>query len=152
METRLAAAIDAVYDALIAAELDADVWDGPILSGNIRDAIHIGYDADPEGDAQAGTSEQEWAGVGVTRKRNESLDVTCAAVVLIGDGDARWKSTRDRAIALIDAVGQTLRADPSLGLPPPCRAELQPGDYFQENGPNGYQARFVFNVHVETRI
>jgi hypothetical protein len=151
METRLAAAIDAVYDALTAAELDADVWDGPILSGNVRDTIHVGFDADPEGDAQSGASEQEWAGIG-TRKRNETLDITCAAVVSVGGGDSRWKSTRDRAITLIDAVGEALRANPSLGLPPPCVAELRPGEYFQENGPNGYQARFVFTVHIETRV
>lgn len=151
METRVGAAIDAVYDALIAADLGVDVWDGPIVSGNTRDAIHIGYDADPEGDAQAATSDQEWAGLGA-KKRNESLDITGAAVVLVGDSSPRWKPTRDRAIALIDAIGQVLRANPSLDQAPVFRAELIPGDYYQENGPAGYQARFVFTVHIETRI
>lgn len=152
METRLAAAIDALYDALIAADLGVDVWDGPIVSGNSGDTIHLGYDADPEGDAKAGEVEQEWAGVGVTRKRNDSIDIICAAVVLLGNSDTRWKAPRDRAVALIDAVGQVLRADPSLGQAPPFRAELMPGEYFQENGPSGYQARFVFTVHIETRV
>lgn len=152
METRVGAAIDAIYDALIAADLGVDVWDGPIVSGNSGDTIHIGYDADPEGDAQAATSHQQWAGTGGSRKRDESIDITCAAVVLVGDSTPRWKPTRDRAIALIDAVGQVLRANPSLGQPPPSRAELIPGDYFQENGPVGYQARFVFTVHIETRV
>jgi hypothetical protein len=152
METRLAVAIDALYDALIAANLGVNVWDGPVLSGNSGDTIHLGYDADPEGDAQAAAVEQQWAGIGTPRKRNESLDITCAAVVLLGNSDSRWKAPRDRATALIDAVGQILRANPSLGQVPPCRAELMPGDYFQENGPNGYQARFVFTVHIETRV
>lgn len=153
METRIAAAIDALYDALTASNPTTyDVWDGPILSGNIRDAIHLGYDADPEGDAQSGASDQEWAGVGTNRRRNESLDITGAVVVLVGDSSPRWKPTRDRAIALMDAVGQVLRADPALGQSPPFRAELIPGDYYQENGPSGYQARFVFTVHIETRI
>jgi hypothetical protein len=151
METRLAAAIDAIYDALTAADLDANIWDGPVTSGKSGDTIFLGYDADPEGDAQAGTSTQEWAGIG-RRSRDEEIDVTCAAVVLIGGNDKRWKPARDRAIALIESVGVVLRGNPSLGLSTPIVFELQPGEYFQENGPTGYQARFVFTVHVKTRI
>lgn len=150
METRLAAAIDALYDALIAANLGVDVWDGPIVNGNTGDTIHLGYDADPEGDAQAGTSQQEWAGLG-KRTRDEELDITGAAVVLLGNSD-RWKGPRDRAIALIEGIGQVLRANPSLSQAPPFTAELQPGEYFQESGTNGYQARFVFTVHIRTRV
>lgn len=151
METRLDASIDALYDVLIAADLGVDVWDGPIVSGNTGDAIYVGYAADPEGDGQAGQVSQEWAGIG-KKSRDESGVIVCAAVALVGNSDARWKPVRDRAKALIESVGQVLRADPSLGLPPPCVAELQPGEYFQENGPDGYQARFVFTVHIQTRV
>lgn len=151
METRLDASIDALYDALIAAELGVNVWDGPIVSGDSGDAIFVGYDGDPEGEGQAGQASQEWAGIG-KRARDETIVIVCAAVVLVGDSDARWKPVRDRAKALIESVGQTLRADPSLGQGPPCVAELQPGEYFQENGPAGYQARFLFTVHVQTRV
>lgn len=151
METRLAAAIDALYDTVTAAATGVNVWDGPVLSGNSGDTIHIGFDGDLEGDAKAADTEQEWAGVG-RRSRDEEIDIVCAAVVLVGSSDARWKTARDRAKALIETVGVALRANPSLGLSPPIVFELQPGEYFQENGPAGYQARFVFTVHVTTRI
>lgn len=151
MESRLAAAIDALYDAIQAADLGVDVWDGPVVSGNSGDAIFIGYDADPEGGGQAGDSSQQWAGLG-RKARDESLGIVCAAISLVGDSDARWKPARDRAVSLIESVGQVLRADPSLGQGPPFAAELQPGEYFQEPGPDGYQARFVFVVRVQTRV
>lgn len=152
METRMAAAIDVLYDRWTAANLGAKVWDGPIVSGDYGDAIYIGYDADPEGEAQAASIEQEWAGVGTNRRRNESLDITCAAVVLVGASDERWKTARDRVTALIDGLGANLRADPSLGQSPPFRAELMPGDYFQESTDAGHQARQLFTVHIETRV
>lgn len=152
METRTAAAIDALYDALIAADLGVHVWDGPVVSGDYGDAIYVGYDGDPEGDGQTAVSDQDWAGVGKTRKRDESLDITGAAAALVGESDERWKTARDRATALIESIGQLIRANPSLGQSPPFRAELIPGAYYQENTPAGYQARYLFTVHIETRV
>lgn len=149
METRGPAVIDAIVAALQAAGLTT--WDGPILTGDYSDAVYVGYDADPEGDQQASSTAQEWAGIGL-RRRNEEIDVTCAAVALTGESDETWKRARDAAYTLMETVGATLRATPSLGLGSPCVAELQPGDYFQENGPEGYQARVVFTVHITTRV
>ena len=113
MESRLTASIDAIVAALRAADPTLTVWDGPIVSGDYSDAVYIGYDADPDGEFRAATTNQEWAALG-RRIRNEDLQIVCAAVVLFGNNDTSWKPTRDACYALVETVGQTLRADPSL--------------------------------------
>lgn len=149
-ETRVGAAIDAIKTALDTVN-GLTVWDGPIVSGDYSDAVYIGYDADPDGDFQAADIGQVWVGVGATRTRDEEIDITCAAVALVGEAET-WKTPRDTVLALVESVGQKLRADTSLGLSPPCRAELTSGGYFQEPGSAGWQARLVFNVRVTTRV
>lgn len=150
VETRLPAAIDAIVASLKAAGLT--VWDGPILSGDYGDAVYVGYDADPGiGEEHASTTTQAWAGLG-QRKRDEENQITCAVVTVTGDDLTAWKPARDAAYALLETVGQVLRADPSLALSPPSVAELRPGDYFQEPGPAGFQARIVFSIHHKTRV
>jgi hypothetical protein len=82
----------------------------------------------------------------------ETNEIVCAAVTITGNDARSWKSARDSVYALIETVGATLRADPSLGLSAPSVAELWPGDYFQEAGPAGYQARVVFSINHKTRV
>lgn len=149
VESRVPATIDALVALWEGAGLTA--WDGPIVSGTYGDAVYVGYDADPEGDQRAAATNQEWAGIG-QRKRDEDIDVVCAAVALIGESDNSWKRARDAVYALIETAGQALRSDPSIGQAPPFVAGLIPGDYFQENSPAGYQARVVFIVRVKTRV
>lgn len=152
-ETRLPALIDAVVAALKAADPDLNVWDGPIITGDYDNAVYIGFDGRYEDfEETASSTQQQWAsGIG-QNARDEDHQVTCAVVVLTGDADTSWKPTRDRAYAILETVGQVLRADPSLGLPPPSVAELWPGDYYQENSPQGLQGRIVFSVHSKTRV
>lgn len=150
-ETRLPAAIDAIVAALQTAGLT--VWDGPVISGDYSlNCVYIGYDGDPSYDEErAGSIQQQWAGLGAKR-RDETTDIVGAAVTLTGNDAQSWKAARDSVFALIDTVGQTLRADPSIGLLSPSVAELIPGDYFQEAGPAGYQARVVFSINHRTRV
>jgi hypothetical protein len=150
VQTRIPASIDAIVTALQAAGLN--VWDGPILTGDYTDSVYIGYDAQPDiVEQRAATSMQSWAGLG-NRARNEDNGITCAVVTLTGDTANSWKAARDHAFSMLETVGQVLRADPSLGLSPPSVAELEPGDYFQEIGPAGYQCRIAFVIHHLTRV
>jgi hypothetical protein len=152
VETRLPASIDAIVAALQPVLAPTPVYDGPILTGDYSNAVYIGYDADPSGaEDHAGSTQQTWAGLG-QRKRDEEIQIICAVVTLTGNADTSWKASRDSAFALLEKVGQTLRADPSLALSPPSVAELMPGDLFQENGPEGLQARIVFAIHHKTRV
>lgn len=149
-ETRVPASIDAIVAALQAAGLT--IWDGPIVSGDFSSAVFIGYDGDPDGDYRAVTTTQTWSGLG-QRKRDEEDLISCAAVALLGTSDTSWKPTRDAVYALLDTVGQTLRADPSLAQPPPYTAEILTGDYFQEATTSGNQGRLVFTIRISnTRV
>src|SRR5206468_7305615 len=111
-EWRLPAAIDAIVAAL--QGLGVQVWDGPIVSGDYDDAIYIGFDGDYGGEELAATTVQTWAGIG-QRKRDEDHTITCAVVVLLGNESTSWKPARDKVAALLDAVGQALRNDATLG-------------------------------------
>jgi len=138
--------------ALASADPDLQVWDGPVLTGDASEAVFVGFDGLFEGEETSTTTQQQWAsGIG-QNARDEDNQVTCAVVVVVGNADTSWKPTRDRVYAILDVVGEALRADSSLGLPPPSVAELMPGDYFQEPTENGFQGRLVFSVHHKTRV
>lgn len=155
-ETRYPAAIDALVAALKTAfnGQPVNVWDGPIVTGDFSNAVYIGYDADPEAaEFIAVNSLQSWAGLGAKR-RDEELDIICAVLVGFAADENVWKPTRDATFAILDTVGQTLRANPSLSQTPPFVAELgQNYRYSQEPGVNdNWQARIVFGVHIKTRV
>jgi hypothetical protein len=154
VQTMLPQAIDAIVSKLQAAGLT--VWDGPIITGNYDDAVYIGYDGEYDGEEKAVSILQAWKGLGANA-RSEDLDIACAVVTLTGNDDPSWKTSRDTTIAILEKIGQVLRADPSLGLGPPTVsadfvAELWPGELYQENGPSGLQARIVFTIHIKTRV
>jgi hypothetical protein len=149
--------VDAIVAALTTAFANASptvkVWDGPVVSGDYSNAVYVGYDADPEAvEFIAVNGLQQWAGLGA-KKRDEELDIACAILVNFVASEDTWKPTRDAAFAIYDIVGQTLRADPSLGQAPPFVAEITTHRYSQEPfGDNKWQARIVFGVHIKTRV
>ncbi|WP_086847069.1 hypothetical protein [Amycolatopsis kentuckyensis] len=154
-------------DAIVAALTTAfsgqsvNVWDGPVASGDYANAVYVGYDADPQAaEFVAATGLQQWDGLGA-KKRAEDLDIVCAVLVDFVESEANsWKATRDAAFAIFDTVGQTLRANPSLGQAPPFVAEIANSRYSQEFAevPSGDaislkpQGRIVFGVHIKTRV
>lgn len=150
--TRAPAAIDALValaEGLPALEGVA-ISDGQTLDGGTaKDRLCIGWDGNDDGDNQAVASSQEWAGLGAKAK-DESLIITCAVIAGTGNGDV--KPMRDRAYEILGAFADGLRADPSLGFPPPTLAALRVGDLFQEQTDRGPEARVVFQVGVQTRI
>lgn len=157
VQTRIPAAIDALVALFQGAGLAT--LDGPILSGDEYPVgcVYVGFDGDyNEGEERAVTSVQEWAGLGKLVRR-EDLQIAGAVTYVTGNAATTWKSARDSAVALLETIGQVLRADPSIGLGPPAVAgdfvaELWPGDMFQENGPAGMQVRIVFAIHCKTRV
>lgn len=153
--SRVPATIDALMSTLAAplATAGKALWDGPVVTGDYTDSVHIGYDGDPEGDYQTADPGQEWAGIGA-KKRDEEFDIICAAVALVGGGTT--KQARDTAYAMTEIVEDALRSDPSLGLGPPTSpvfsAEFRGGPVFTEDTSAGWQVRILFNIHVKTRI
>lgn len=149
--SRVRPTIARVMELFTAAVGDVgNVYRGPFVTGELKPAIWVGYDGDPEGDFKTAEPTQEWAGIGA-KARDEEFDVVCAATALIGDEnvDLAW----DAVDALLEVVENTLRADPSLGqTPPPYVAEYRPGPTYTEPTANGWQVRAVFNVHVKTRL
>ena len=127
------------------------VVDGPFVTESDRSEwVFIGYDGNPEGDFEAVTIEQSWAGLGAKAK-NEIDDITCAVVVAAGD-HRDIKGARDRVYAIFADVEDAFRANPSLGFTSPTVAELSSGTLHQEQTDSGIQVRFVFNVSIMTRI
>lgn len=144
--------IDAIVTALQAAPelVDVRVIDGPIVADEApQDWIFVGYDGNPEGDFGSVSTDQEWAGIGAKR-RDESIAVVCSVVATRQLTDI--KSARDRAYALFAVVEDTLREDPSMGMPPPTVAEVTVPTLHQEPTDQGMQARLTFTVACQTRI
>jgi hypothetical protein len=146
-ETRVDEAILALVALWTAA--DISTVDGPFVSGDTGDRLFVGYDGDPEGEMQAAELESEWSGIGTT-KRDEEFDIFCAVVTR--SGFRRASEARTAALALYQTASVALRANPSLGLPPPSVAAPKPQGLFTPPTSQGVQGRLVFNVHVKTRI
>jgi hypothetical protein len=142
-----------VVDHLVAALRAADllVWDGPLVTGDTRDAVFVGYDADPDSEWLSAELGQSWAGLGA-RTREETFAVRCAVLATTGETEA--KPARDAAFALLAVVETVLRAGPSLGLTPtPMVAEVVPTAIYTEPGEaTGVQVRIPFEIRVKTRV
>lgn len=148
--SRAPAAIDALRVALEDRPglAETPVYDGPFVTDDPSDAIYLGYDGDPEGGFEAVIGDQEWAGIGA-RARRETFRITCAVVVVDGDGDVA--QAREAVYRLFGEIEDALRAEPSLGLPPPTTVAVVSPALFIEPL-NGVQARLVFAVEVTTRV
>ncbi len=146
-ETRLDAAILALVALWTAAGIDT--VDGAFVSGDLTDRLFVGYDGDPEGEFQSADLDSDWAGLGA-KARDEEFDIVCAVVTR--PGFARASEARNAALAVFQTAAAALRADPSLGLPPPTTAAAVADALYTPPGSTGVQGRLVFNVHVKTRV
>lgn len=146
-ETRVDDAILALVALWTTAGLDA--VDGPFVSGDISDRLFVGYDGDPEGEFQVADLDSDWAGLGA-KARDEEFDVVCAVVTR--PGFTRASEARTAAIAVFQTAAAALRADPSLGMPPPTTAAAIAQSLYTPPASTGVQGRLVFNVHVRTRV
>lgn len=150
-ESRIPAAIDGIVNAWTPTGLT--IVDGPSLSADYwnRPVVFVGWDGDQDGEFLSASSEQDWAGIG-TKRRDESIVIPGCVIYPFGNSTT-WKPVRDGCAAMLDQLGDALRADPSIGLPPPSWAGLVPGNYHQHLVPEaGALARQVFNIRIQTRV
>lgn len=151
--SRVPDAIDALMAVFAAAPaLDGvHVFDGPPVTGSpLKDVVFVGYDGDPEGDGgQAVEFSQEWSSIG-QKAKDETFTVNCA--VLAWRGSTAVRPVRERAFALLAAVEDALRADPSLGMPPPTIVAFASGSLQQAQWHDGITCRIPFQVAIKTRI
>lgn len=127
------------------------IVDGPLVSdSSATELVVVGFDADPEGEYEAASTTQTWAGIGAKRK-NEEIQVTCA--VLVRKGSTAVKPMRDRLFAIFAEVEAVVRADPSMGLPPPSVCAITDTSYRTPQTSNGIEGRLLFTLAATpTRI
>ncbi|MFI7643740.1 hypothetical protein [Nonomuraea sp. NPDC049400] len=143
-------ALVALFDAAPALD-GVKVIDGPIVTNDpLHKAVFVGYDGDPENDGgEAVTFSQDWASIG-QKAKDETFTVQCA--VAAWKGSTKVKPVRDLAYSLLAAVENTLRADPSLGQPPPTIVAFASGALIQAQRQSGIECRIPFQIAVRTRI
>lgn len=150
MPTRVPTVIDAILAVVNAAASDAvGVYDGPYVTGSSVDAIHIGYDANPDGDGEAAASDQQWAGLGA-KARDETCAVTCAVHLL--RGDLNVKAARDSAYALLALVEGAIHPAPAMGLAPPIQAGITSHRLVYVPSDAGLEVWLPFVITVRTRV
>ena len=123
------------------------VTDGPeVTQEDADDWVLVGYDGDPSGVFQAAATEEEWAGLGVSREESIQLPVS----LLVRRGDAEVKAARDRVYVLGDIVKAILRADPSIGLPGVQCAVGSTALFQTQLADQGIQTRLVLALACRT--
>lgn len=145
-----------VIDALIAGAQDALgeaclVVDGFGLTDDPGNFLMIGVeDPDTEDFATSATSVQEWAHA-VADERDETGDVSCAALAWNGDGDQ--KAARDAAYDIVTGFGTWIRENYTLGLANVYNAEFGSNQALtQIQNTDGAVALVSFKVAFKARI
>ena len=88
------------------------IFDGPEIDTSYpNDWIAVGHDGSDDGDFEAAAASQEYAPIGALRK-NEDGALSC--VLSTWDGTTDITARRVRAFALLAAVEDVVRADPSF--------------------------------------
>ncbi|WP_219512742.1 hypothetical protein [Nonomuraea ceibae] len=150
--SRIPAVIAELLDRFAAAATlqGVRIVDGPPVTGDpLREAVYVGYDGDPDGEGTGAEFTQEWASIG-QRARGETFSVTCAVVVW--RGSTKVAPVRVRAFEVLAAVEDLVRADPSLGQPPPTVAAFASGSLVQSQRASGMECRIPFQIQCQTRI
>lgn len=175
METRTAQVIDALIalSAAITGYRLADeytgpdpswvtVWDGPAIRGqddNSDGAGHliIGYSGDDPEALQPAAQTTIGPGpmASTVRPRDEVGTIVCRAVFDCADTP---KQARDAALAILTAVANLCRSDPTLGINASAtvggvivRCWVTAGTLLQYQV-NGYTAEWEFTVTFKTRV
>ncbi|GHA01498.1 hypothetical protein ACFOOM_12115 [Streptomyces echinoruber] len=150
--SRVPELIDAFVAVLQAAPglTGVQVVDGPLVTASAASEwVFVGYDADPEGEFQTAQTSQQWAGLGAHAK-NEDILLTC--VVLVRPGNTDVRACRIRTFEIFAEVEAAVRANPSLGLPPPTVCGISETAFHTEQTDRGVQGRMPFTLTCTTRI
>lgn len=141
---------------------DTAVLLGPLVSGDPRDGVMIGYSGDPDGEFAMVTHSLTWASIG-NKARDEEFDVHCCVLCMADIPDPQALTEEiGQLYGLWKVLADAVRADPSLGLGPGTTegapvfvAELRGfTTYLPPTGGEvpGVQPRIAFDVHVRTRV
>ncbi|MCI3277525.1 hypothetical protein [Streptomyces cylindrosporus] len=150
--SRVPELIDNFVAALTAASglSGVQVVDGPFVTDSAAtEWVFVGYDGDPEGEYMTAQTTQEWAGLGAKAK-NEAILLTCAVLVRRGTTDV--KACRKRTFEIFAEVEAVVRADPSVGMPPPSICSIAEHTFHTEQTDRGIQGRMPFTLTSSTRI
>lgn len=145
------ALIDAMVSTFTSAITGATVYDGTGTSDDPGDYLMIGVD-DPDSPSPAVSADvqQQWANVNYLA-RDEVGEITCAALSWNGDGNT--KAARDAVYAILAAVENALRSNPSLGLANLLWTSFGTSQQLtQLQSDSGAMALVIFRVHFEARI
>lgn len=154
-ESRLPATIDQLVTLLRDPETGVaagvSVYDGPLVTGaEPARRVFVGYDGNPDGGYAAADSDQDWSGVLGAKRRDETFSITCAAVATNGAGNV--KAARDDVYAVFADVSRVIRANVTLGFPPPTTVQVRNPALHQYPTEAGIEARISFEIAVSTRI
>lgn len=141
-------ALVALWGAAPAFE-GVQVADGPQSNSDASsDWLFVGSDGDaPLDGMQAVAGDQDW--MAFQRVKKETAGVTCALVVVGGDGDT--VAVRARAFSLLGSAEDLVRADPSLtGLV--MTAGLSSYQYYPAITTKGPKARLVFTITYQAQL
>lgn len=142
--------IAALVLALDEALPEAQVLDGDSVIDTADDFVMVGVgDVDSEGRANAATSRQEWANANYTAK-DETGQILCAASSFNGDGDI--PKARTDTFALMFAIEDVLRANPSMGVDGLLWCHLGDFDYDQWQSTSGAAGLLIFRIDFRARI
>lgn len=151
-------ALLSIWRTAFADDTDVQINDGPIIDQRTASSlVYVGFDGAEDGsDGESVTSDQEWVGLGTNNRRDEPIQVTCAALSWIGDNSP--SEARDRVYLLVDECEAAILTDVTLGVGTPG----QPGavrnamvsnlSLFQANNAGGAKARVVFTVSCIARL
>ncbi len=140
--------------AVEASEFDADVYLGPIVSGDPDDAIFVGYDGNPFGDMEMVVHSQDWGTIGA-RNRDEEFDVRCCVLNRSGLADPKGLAAAiARLYGLFGVIAAAVHRDPALalGVTPYTASIRGVASYIPLDETDAVQPRVAFNVHVRTRL
>lgn len=150
--------VPALIDALLAEGrtvlTDVAVYD---VAGGIDDPgnyLMVGIEDPLSEDSDfSADSKQEWASVGTGAPRDETGEIACCAVAWNGNGNDGTKQARDAVYAIVGAVEDMLRANPSLGVAgvlwTSCATS---GQLRQIPGESGAGAVLAFRIYFRARI
>ena len=147
--------VPALIDAVVAAARtnlpDTNVFDGFGNTSDPGDFLMIGVeDPDTDDAAFSADTKQSWANANHTT-RDESGELTCAALSWNGNGDQ--KAARDAVYAITAAVETFLRDNPPLNVAGVLWTGFGSSSQLsQAQGDGGAVAQLIFRIDFRARI
>lgn len=152
------ASVPELIDALVAT-LSADaslsgvvVLDGPQVTDDASpDWIIVGFDGEAgarpfDQGAEGASADHDWSGP-LSTQQAERMRV--ALTVIHNSGDTDVRAARNRVYEVAARIRSLLRLNPGVGLPA-VQAYVSASRLYQDQTPDGIQARLVLNLTADT--